>query len=200
VTAAVDGRRVRGARTREAILARAVAVASEHGLDGLSIGGLADDLGLSKSGLFAHFGSKEDLQLATIEWARSRFVDAVVRPADGTRGVARLQALADSFLAHVRDAVFPGGCFFAAAATEFDGRPGPVRDEIARNILEWRTALAMAARQGIEAGELPAGASPEFLSFAIWSLLSGANADYQLRRDPDVFATARRAVDQLLGR
>jgi AcrR family transcriptional regulator len=193
-----DGRRVRGARTRDSILARAVEVASEHGLDGLSIGGLADDLGLSKSGLFAHFGAKEELQLATIDAARERFVEAVVRPARGTRGATRVRALADAFLAHVRDSVFPGGCFFAAVATEYDSRPGPIRDAIAANILEWRGALEAAVQHGIDAGEIDASTQPAFIAFAVWSLLSGANLDYQLRHDVEVFVIARRGIDQLL--
>jgi AcrR family transcriptional regulator len=198
MTAARDGRRERGSRTREAILARAVAVASEQGLEGLSIGALADDLGMSKSGLFAHFGAKEDLQLATIDTARQMFVDAVIRPVRGTTGLTRLNALADAFVVYLRDRIFPGGCFFAAAATEYDSRPGPVRDAVVANLVAWRGALADAVRQAIEAGELDSGTDPAQLAFAIGSLLSGANADYQLTGDPVVFDIARRSIDQQL--
>ena len=124
-----DGRRERGTRTREAILARAVAVASEQGLEGLSIGALADDLGMSKSGLFAHFRSKEGLQIAILEMAGARMVDEVVRPAlAAPRGEPRVRALFDRWLAWEQSPSLPGGCPFMAASFELDDRPGPVRD------------------------------------------------------------------------
>src|ERR687891_743618 len=113
-----------GNRTRDAILGRAMDLASLEGLEGLTIGRLATQLSMSKSGLFAHFGSKEDLQLATIETARTRFIDQVIRPAfEAEHGLPRLWNLCDSWIGHVEDEVFSGGCFFAAAASEFDGRP-----------------------------------------------------------------------------
>ena len=122
------GRAARGQRTREAILKTAVDVASAEGLEGLTIGRLAAELEMSKSGLFAHFGSKEELQLATIGAAREIFVDEVVRPAfENDPGLSRLWALLDSWLRYAEAGIFKGGCFFAAASAEFDGRPGPVR-------------------------------------------------------------------------
>src|SRR5260370_31124237 len=124
--------RARGVRTREGILRAAVCVASVEGLGGLSIGRLADELKMSKSGLFAHFGSKEDLQLATVEMARQIVVEHVIRPALAQpEGMPRLWALCDGWLCHVEKRVFAGGCFFTAASFEFDSRSGPVPDSIA---------------------------------------------------------------------
>src|SRR6188472_3204529 len=119
-----------GAQTRGTIVRAAADLASVEGLDGLSIGRLATELAMSKSGLFAHFGSKESLQLATIEEARQRYVREVIAPALASgSGIKRLHALCESFLSYVERGVFPGGCFFAAATAEFDCKaPGPVRD------------------------------------------------------------------------
>src|SRR5271155_3234812 len=122
-------RQPRGLRTRKAILLRAVHLAPLEGLEGLTVGRLADDLKMSKSGLFAHFGSKEDLQLATVETARQIFIDEITRPAlAAPKGLPRLWTLLDRWLAHVEQELFAGGCFFTAASFEFDGRRGPVRD------------------------------------------------------------------------
>jgi AcrR family transcriptional regulator len=133
-TAPTRERRTRNAaRTREAILDRAVDLASTQGLEGLTIGRLATDLEMSKSGLFGHFGSKEELQLATIEAASGRFVTEVIQPTLAEpEGAPRLRALARSYLDYLERGVFAGGCFFAAASIEFDDRPGPVGDRIRR--------------------------------------------------------------------
>ncbi|HYG82824.1 MAG TPA: TetR/AcrR family transcriptional regulator, partial [Pyrinomonadaceae bacterium] len=136
------GRKAQGERTRQAILEAAVHLASAEGLEGLTIGRLASELSMSKSGLFAHFGSKEELQLATVEAAREVFIEAVIGPAfEAEKGLARLWRLCDIWLEYVRREVFSGGCFFAAAAAEFDGRPGPVRDRVAGIMKEWLAAL-----------------------------------------------------------
>jgi AcrR family transcriptional regulator len=128
---AAQARKARGDRTRQAILEAAVDIASAEGLEGLTIGRLASELSMSKSGLFAHFGSKEELQLATVEAARDIFIREVIRPSfTAAKGLTRLWKLCDVWLAYVRGEVFRGGCFFAAAAAEFDGRPGPVRDRL----------------------------------------------------------------------
>jgi AcrR family transcriptional regulator len=125
-------RQAKGLRTREAILARAVDIASAEGLEGLTVGSLAEQLGMSKSGLFAHFGSKEELQLATVEMARDVFINKVTLPAIAApRGMPRLWSLIDHWLVLVEKRVFEGGCFFTAASFEFDGRRGVVRDRIA---------------------------------------------------------------------
>src|SRR5687767_10705571 len=133
--AAVDGRRARGEKTRDAILARAVQIASQDGLEGLSIGRLATDLGVSKSGLFAHFGSKTELQLATVDAARHIFIHEVIG-GRAESGIGGLIGLTDSWLDYMRSDVFRGGCFFASASLEFDGRPGPVRDRLASRMGE----------------------------------------------------------------
>ena len=139
---AAKARKARGDRTRQAILEVAVDVASAEGLEGLTIGRLAAELSMSKSGLFAHFGSKEELQLATVEAARDIFIREVIRPSfEAGKGLARLWKLCDVWLAYVRSEVFRGGCFFAAAAAEFDGRPGLVRDRVAGIMKEWLATL-----------------------------------------------------------
>jgi AcrR family transcriptional regulator len=125
-------RRPRGLKTRRAILRKAVNLASLEGLEGLTIGRLASALRISKSGLFAHFGSKEDLQCAAVDAARDIFVEKVVRPAYEFRGLKRLRALCENWLSYGEERVFPGGCFFSAASLEFDDRPGRVRDQIVR--------------------------------------------------------------------
>src|ERR1700680_1932895 len=136
--AGADGRRLRGERTHGEILATAVDLGSREGLEGLTIGGLATHAGVSKSGLFAHFGSKQELQLATIEAARAIFLKEVIEPAfTAPAGLARLSAALAAWLAYFRRAVFPGGCFFQAASLEFDGRPGPVRDRVVEVMSQW---------------------------------------------------------------
>src|SRR5215469_15446942 len=179
-TVHADGRFERGERTRRQILNLAVNLASAEGLEGLSIGKLASKLRMSKSGLFASFGSKEDLQLATIEHARQIFIDVVVRKAlMAPRGLPRLWALCDSWLDYAGRRVFRGGCFFTAASAEFDGRPGRIRDRIAALMKEWLQTLAVAIRKAQDAGHLHADADPTQLAFEINSLAMGANWAYQ---------------------
>ena len=190
---------MKGERTRPSILERAVDLASVEGLEGLTIGRLADDLGMSKSGLFAHFGSKEELQLATIDAAGKRFVDEVFRPALGAeRGYPRLVAICRAWISYIRRSVFPGGCFFAAASFEFDGRPGAVRDAIAKNMDEWMNAIAKAVRMAVDEGHLDSRTDPQQLAFEINSLFFGANFDYQLRGQTKSLDRATRAIEQRL--
>src|SRR5712675_1521447 len=138
VPAKSQRRRPKGVRTRESVLLVAVDLASVEGLEGLTIGRLADELKMSKSGLFAHFGSKEELQLATTAMAREIFVEHVIRPALAeTEGVRRLIKLCQGWLNHVEGRVFKGGCFFSAASLEFDSRTGPVRDAIVDAMKDW---------------------------------------------------------------
>jgi AcrR family transcriptional regulator len=194
-----DGRLERGEHTRRQILDLAVQLASVEGLEGLSIGQLASKLKMSKSGLFASFGSKEDLQLATIERARQIFVDAVVRRGlMAPRGLPRLWALCDSWLDYAGRSVFRGGCFFAAVSAEFDSRPGPIRDRIAALMKEWLTTLSVAVRKAQEAGHLRADADPDQLAFEIHSLSMGANWAHQLHGDKGAFDRARTAIRQRL--
>ena len=190
---------MKGERTRQSILDRAVDLASVDGLEGLTIGRLAEDLEMSKSGLFAHFGSKEDLQLATIEAARQRFVEEVLRPAlSAARGYPRLLAICKSWLSYVGRGVFPGGCFFAAASFEFDGRPGPVRDAIAGAMNLWLEALEKSVRLAKEEGHLDPHADPAQIAFELNALFLGANFSIQLRRDPLAIRRAGRAIEHRL--
>jgi AcrR family transcriptional regulator len=187
-------RRPRGLRTRRAILRKAVNIASVEGLEGLTIGKLASGLRISKSGLFAHFGSKEDLQCAVVDEAREIFVDTVVRPAYQFQGLKRLRALCENWLAYGRARVFPGGCFFAAASLEFDDRPGRVRDLIVGLMKQWLGSLEQAARDAQSAGQITKHADVRQLAFEIQALAMGANWRSRLFRDPDVYASARAAI------
>jgi len=191
-----DGRRVRGDRTRQAILAKAVQIASSEGLEGLSIGRLAKELDVSKSGLFAHFGSKTDLQLATIEAAREIFIEEVIWGSRAGPGIGRLLSLTDAWLQYMEREVFVGGCFFAAASAEFDGRPGPVRDSVASMMGEWLLALEAAIQDAQDAGELSKDLDSEALAFEINSLGLGANWAFQLYRDKASFERARSAIHE----
>jgi AcrR family transcriptional regulator len=178
-------------RTRESILRVAVNLASVEGLEGLTIGRLAAALKMSKSGLFAHFGSKEDLQLATVDRARDIFVDHVIKPAlTAPAGVPRLWALCEGWIRYVEHPVFPGGCFFSAASFEFDSRPGPVRDRIAAMMKQWLMTLSRAVQEAKEAGHLKPRADAEQLAFEIKSLTIGAHSGFQLAED-------KRAMDKV---
>jgi AcrR family transcriptional regulator len=195
------GQRAKGERTRQAILEAAVHIASEEGLEGLTIGRLALELSMSKSGLFAHFGSKEDLQVATVEAARAIFIKEVIRPAfDTAQGLLRLWTLCDIWLTHVQRGVFRGGCFFAAAAAEFDGRPGPVRDRIAEIMKEWLSTLSHAIVEAQQAGQLDKKLDATQLAFEFNSLELGANWSFQLYGDGNAFTQAREAIRERLSR
>jgi AcrR family transcriptional regulator len=190
-----DGRLVRGEQTRRAILRRAADIASVEGLEGLSIGRLATELRVSKSGVFAHFGSKEELQLATIRAARAIFRDEVTHPAgDAEPGIARLWRLCDCWLAYSERGVFPGGCFFRAVAAEFAKRPGRVRDEIADAVRTWRRFTEDAVEEARACGELSTDTDPEQLTFELAALEAGANSDAGLYDDPHAYRAARRAI------
>jgi AcrR family transcriptional regulator len=195
------GRRksVQGAETRTQILKAAVALASEEGLEGLSIGRLAEAVHMSKSGLFAHFGSKEDLQLATLDAARAIFVDEVMRPGlRGEKGLPRLRTLLDAWLSYAERRVFKGGCFFTAASLEWDSRGGPVRDRVADILRDWLATLERAAREAIEAGHLSPSLEPSQLAFEMHSLAMGANWAFMLYGDAGAFRRAMSAIDARL--
>ncbi len=196
-TATAGARLRKGVRTRESILRVAVDLASVEGLEGLTIGRLADELKMSKSGLFAHFGSKEELQLATIEMARQIFVEHVVRPAlAGPEGIQRLIILCQGWLGHVEGKVFKGGCFFTAASLEFDSRGGPVRDAIAATMKTWLSTLARAVEGAKRARHLKASIDPEQFAFEIYSLAMGANWALQLLDDRTALQKARENILQ----
>ena len=195
------GRKAQGERTRHAILETAVHIASAEGLEGLTIGRLASALSMSKSGLFAHFGSKEDLQVATVEAARAIFIREVIKPAfESTQGLLRLWKLCDIWLSYVQSGVFRGGCFFAAAAAEFDSRPGAVRDRIAEIMKEWLATLRNAIVAAQEAGQLNKDIDATQLAFEFNSLELGANWAFQLYGDQRAFKRAREAIRERLGR
>lgn len=192
-------RRSDGERSRAAILEEAARLSTVEGLGGLSLARLADAVGMSKSGLFAHFGSKEELQLATVEYAATLFVAEVIEPArSAPQGLARIWALCDHMIGYSERQVFPGGCFFAATSFEFNNRPGPVRDRIEEMIRSWLSYLEHAVEQAQEAGELDPKASAREVAFQLDAFAQASNAQYQLFRDPQVFDDARRAIQERL--
>ncbi len=185
----------KGARTRESILRAAVNLASVEGLEGLTIGRLADELRMSKSGLFAHFGSKEELQLATVEMAREIFRTHVTRPGLAKpAGMPRLWALCENWLEHVETQVFEGGCFFTAASFEFDSRPGPVRDSIVAAMRNWLDMLGRAVDEARKAGHLNASVNPQQFAFEIYSLAIGGHWGHQLLGDKKALSNARATI------
>jgi AcrR family transcriptional regulator len=187
------------AETRRQIVETAVDVASTDGLDGLTIGRLAGDVGMSKSGLLNHFGTKESLQMAALAAAMERFTKEVWLPVASERpGLPRLRGAAEAWISYLERRVFPGGCFFAAATTEVDDRPGPVRDELARSMTRWLEQLAADAREAQRVGDLPAQPAAEQLAFELQGVILGTNWAFQLLRDPGAFPRAREALDRLL--
>lgn len=190
-----DGRVARGERTRAAVLRRAADIASVDGLDGLSIGRLAAEVSVSKAGVFAHFGSKEELQLATIRAAAARFADEVVRPAlEAPDGLDRLVALIEHWIAYLRAGVFPGGCFFFSVAAEYDAKPGPVRDAIADCRREWLGVYEAVVGAAQRQGELDPAVDPAALAFELDALGMAANMHARLCDDPSVHDRARAAM------
>jgi AcrR family transcriptional regulator len=187
-------RRSDGERSRAAILDAATQLATVEGLDGLSIGRLADHIGMSKSGLYAHFGSKEELQLATIDTASEIFVREVIEPARAEQGIARLQAIADAFLSYLERRVFPGGCFFAAAQAELDTHPGPVREKLREAGRRWHDYIERQVRGAQELGELKPDEDPAQLAFELDAMLKMATAVFVLHDDARALERARRGV------
>jgi AcrR family transcriptional regulator len=197
---ALGKRRADGERSRRTILLTAARLATVEGLDGLTIGRLASETGMSKSGLFAHFGSKEELQLATIATATEIFEEEVLAPALDTDGLARVRVLTDRFLDHLDREVFPGGCFFASAAAEMDTRPGRVRDEVAAFFRHWWDMIEAAFRTARERGEIDPSADPVQLTFEVNAMLAEANGLYLLGGDRGAFDMARRGIADRLER
>jgi AcrR family transcriptional regulator len=186
-------------RTRQAILSHASRVASAEGLEAVSLQRLATDLGISKSGLFAHFGSKEDLQLAAVDEAGRVFTDEVLRPGlKPPAGIGRVWAMSNSYLSYLQRSVFPGGCFFEAALAEFDSRPGPVRDAIVEKRGYWVRSLARAVREATAAGEVRRGVDPEQVAWELSCLLVGANASFVMEASPTGIERARKAIRERL--
>ncbi|MFI6481862.1 TetR/AcrR family transcriptional regulator [Nonomuraea sp. NPDC050663] len=194
-----DGRRLRGQRSREQILERAVELSSVDGLVGLSLGKLAAAAGVSKSGFFAHWRDKSELQLDAVAWAKRQWVELIVRPAlTRPRGVPRLLALHEARLRFYADGVLPGGCFFMVAEAEFDDLSGPVRDAVAVAKREWHDLLRDVAQQAVELGQLPAGTDCDRLAFEI-NAIGGAVITYSRLLDAETtYEHARRAVQERL--
>ncbi|MEU8073388.1 TetR/AcrR family transcriptional regulator [Micromonospora sp. NPDC049151] len=193
-----DGRVARGDRTRTAVLDTAVALATEVGLHGLSLAQLADRLEVSKSGLFAHWRSKEALQLATVDRAVAQWQEMIVAPAlRAPRGVRRLHALHEARIEFYAARVLPGGCFFANTEFEYNARPGPVRDRLADALSRWTALLERLVQEAVDLGELPAGLDVPLLAYEIDAL--GISAVMRSRLlDPD--ASYRHARQGLLNR
>ena len=189
-----------GERSRRTILDAAAKLATVDGLEGLSIGRLADHIGMSKSGLYAHFGSKEDLQLAAIETASAIFDAEVIAPADQkTTPLEKIETLCEQFLSHVERRVFPGGCFFASAAAEFDTHPGPVRERIAEFQRGWTDLLVQLVREAQAAGQLRTE-DPDQLVFELNGYLIMANMAFLLYGSNQPIHRAREAVAARLTR
>ena len=192
--------RADGRKSRDAILDAAARLATVDGLGGLSFGNLAGRIGMSKSGLYAHFKSKEELQLATIDWATDIFDTEVREPARSHgEGLELMWALSDEFLSHLERNVFPGGCFFAAVGAEFDTHPGRVKERIKMFNYEWTAELLEAATRAHQAGEIAPTPEPEQLVYEINALLLMAHTSYTMLNDPACLERSRRGLERLLG-
>jgi AcrR family transcriptional regulator len=186
-------------RSRETVLQQAVGLASVDGLAGLSLGRLATATGISKSGLFAHWRDKEQLQLDAVEWAARQWTEQVVAPAlRAPAGVRRLFALHEARLKFYGKGVLPGGCFFFAAQAEFDDRPGPVRDRLARSMREWQEFIRRLVVEAVQLGELVKGVDPAQLAYEIDALGEMVIIHSRLLDGPATLVYARRAVLQRL--
>lgn len=185
--------------TRELILEQALAATSELGFAGLSLGELAKRVGMSKSGLFAHFRSKEELELAVLHAAAAHFVATVVAPAlKAPRGEPRLRALFENWFRWSSDRALPGGCVFIAAATELDDRPGPLRDFLVASQRDWLGTLAHATRIAVDEGHFRADLDVELLAHDLYSILLAYHHFHRLLQDPQGAARARRSFERLL--
>jgi AcrR family transcriptional regulator len=197
-----DAKRVRsdGEQSRERVLEAAVRLSAIEGLERLSLARLAEAVGMSKSGLFGLFGSKEDLQVAILDKARAVFTEEVIAPALAMpAGARRLRGLCEGYLDHISLREWPSGCFFASVASEVGGRPGPIRDRVAVDQKQWVALLTESARRAHERGELPADTSPEQLAFELSAILTGADTAYLLHRDEEILTRVRAALDARIG-
>jgi AcrR family transcriptional regulator len=184
-------------RTRRQILRVAMDIASAEGLEGLSIGRLAAEMKMSKTGIFSHFGSKRELQLATIEAAKQLFLERIVQPAlMEPRGTLRLTAMLHKWIEYVEKIVFRGGCFFAAASAEFDSRPGAVRNQIALHTKAWLVGLEDEIRFAISNGQFRSSVDAAQLAFELHAYVQEANWAFKLFNDKSAFERARRAIAQ----
>ncbi|MEU3744424.1 MULTISPECIES: TetR/AcrR family transcriptional regulator [Streptomyces] len=190
-----DGRVERGNQTRRLVLGRTMDIASVEGLEGLSLGRIATELELSKSGVFALFGSKEELQLATVRAAVAVFAEQVVTPLKETPpGAGRVRALCRNWLTYSSDRVFSGGCFFYAVSAEFDARTGPVHDAVARARLDWTAYMERTLSEARAVGDFTEDLDVEQLAFEVIALMEAANAQSVLLGDSRAYGRAERGV------
>src|SRR6516162_2656275 len=196
-----ESRPSKGEASRTAILLTAAKLATTKGLDGLSIGDLAAEVGMSKSGLYAHFKSKEELELATIETAAAIFDREVLQPAARAHaGRERLGALVDAFLSHLERRVFPGGCFFASVASELDTRPGAARDRVVQVLDQWQSLLRQCLLDAQASGEIDPQAEIAQAVFEVQAMLLAGNFQFVLTNDPILLTRARKGVEHVLAR
>jgi AcrR family transcriptional regulator len=188
----------KGQQTKTAILDEAVGIASRVGFNALTIGQLAESTGMSKSGLFAHFKSKEALQLETLERGRERFTDLVIRPTlAAPRGIKRVRALLDNWLVWETEAL-QGGCIFVTGSIEYDDQPGPMRDALVRNQRDWSEFIETVARTAISEGDFRADLDVEQFAFTLQGLMYAYHHTARLLRDPRALEHTKAALEQLL--
>lgn len=191
---------VEAARTRDAIIARSIEIASVEGLEAITIGRLASDLEMSKAGVLGGFGTKEELQRAALAAAIDVFRREVWEPsAEAEPGLARLEAICEHWLSYLERRVFPGGCFLTAASCEFDDRPGPVHDAIANALALWLKTLEQEAQRAVDEGELPQGSDAALIAFQLNAVAMGANQALQLLGDRRALVLAHEAMRETLG-
>lgn len=189
----------KGDETRQAILGTALAMASELGLEGVTIGALAERVGMSKSGLFAHFASKERLDVAVLDEASRRFVDLVVAPAlRERRGLPRVRALFDRWLGWADQDFMPGGCVFVTASVELDDKPGPARDRLVETQRDWLETLAQAVRIAVEEKHFAKDVDPKQIAFELYGLALGYHTLHRLMRDPKARQRVERAFERVV--
>jgi AcrR family transcriptional regulator len=187
----------KGAATREAVVERALAIARTEGFEGLTIGGIATAVGMSKSGVFAHFGSREDLQLAVLDAAAQNFTEYVFMAAiREKRGLPRLRAIMRNWVSWLRNA--GGGCPMVSAAIEYDDRPGPIRDRVVEYQTRLRRELARAITMAIDAGEMKPDCDPDQLAFEIFAIELALHHDSRLFKESDALARAEKSMQRLL--
>lgn len=188
----------KGEQTRSTILAAACELAARDGLEGLTLGALADRIAMSKSGVFAHFGSREELQIAVLRAYEQRFVDEVLRPGlEAPRGLARLRAIFGHWLDHTALEAATA-CIWISGATEYDDRPGPVRDTLVGMVQSWQRELIRSIRQAIDTGEIKADTDPAELVFDLYGIILVLHHDARLMRSADAPGRARHAFDRII--
>lgn len=188
------------ADSRASAVEAAVDLASVEGLEGITIGRLAAELAMSKSGLIGRFGDKEAMQRAVLAAAIERFTDAIWRPAQQSDpGLPRLEAIIDAWIGHLRDDVFPGGCFVTTASVEYDARPGRLHDDVAAAVTLWLVTLEGEASRAREAGDLPADRDPVDVAFELHSLASGGSVAGRVTGDATALGRTRSAMRRAIG-